>query len=223
LAGNARFPTRTSLAELVALAHERSVPVIVDAAAELPPVEHLRRFSELGADYVVFSGGKGLRGPQASGLVLGKASLIAACRLNQSPNSSVGRGMKVGKEEICGLVRAVEIFVARDHAADVRYWDACAQTILDAAANLEGVTADCFLARTIPQARVTLDPSRTGISAADLSSRLAEGDPSIRASLAGDTLTFNPHNLEPGEADQIAARLTQVLQAATRQPAMAAV
>jgi L-seryl-tRNA(Ser) seleniumtransferase len=127
LPGNSRFPTRTPLADLVALAHGRGAPVIVDAAAELPPPEHLRRFSELGADYVVFSGGKGLRGPQASGLVLGKAQFIAACRLNQNPHSSIGRGMKVGKEEICGLVKAVEVYLARDYAADLRYWDACAQ------------------------------------------------------------------------------------------------
>jgi L-seryl-tRNA(Ser) seleniumtransferase len=131
--------------------------------------------------------------------------------------------MKVGKEEICGLVKAVELFVARDHAVDVRYWDTCAKAILDASRSVAGVTGERFLARTIPQARLTLDAARAGISAADLASRLANGDPSVRASLAGDTLTFNPHNLESGEAEQIAARLVAVLQASARQPAMAAV
>src|SRR5919199_5048697 len=106
LPGNARFPTRTSLAELVSIAQARNVPVIVDAAAELPPPENLRRFSELGADLVVFSGGKGLRGPQASGLVLGSHALVEACRLNQNPNASIGRPMKVGKEEIMGRLTA---------------------------------------------------------------------------------------------------------------------
>src|SRR5919199_6501076 len=139
LPGNARFPTRTSLADVVSIAHARHVPVIVDAAAELPPPENLRRFSELGADLVVFSGGKGLRGPQASGLVLGSHALVEACRLNQNPNASIGRPMKVAKEEIMGLLKAVELYVARDHSADLRYWDTCAQTILDALRRLGDV------------------------------------------------------------------------------------
>jgi D-glucosaminate-6-phosphate ammonia-lyase len=207
------------LTDVIALAHAQGVPVLVDASNTLPPAEHLHSFIDDGADLVAFSGGKGLRGPQASGLVLGKAHLIAACRLNQNPHSSIGRGMKVGKEEICGLIKAVEVYVARDLAADLRYWDACAQTILHAAQDLEGVTAERFLARTIPQAKLTLDALRAGISAAELSARLAEGDPSVRAGLAGNTLTFNPHNLEPGEAEHIAARLTAILQAAARRPA----
>jgi uncharacterized pyridoxal phosphate-dependent enzyme len=130
LPGHARFPTHTSLAEVVEIAQARGVPVIVDAA-ELPPPEHLRLFNELGADLVVFSGGKGRRGPQSSGLILGKAALIEACRLNASPHASIGRPMKAGKEEVCGLVKAVELYVARDHAADRRFWDACAQAVLD--------------------------------------------------------------------------------------------
>jgi L-seryl-tRNA(Ser) seleniumtransferase len=227
--GNARFPTRTSLAELVAVAHARHIPVIVDAAAELPPPENLRRFSELGADLVVFSGGKGLRGPQASGLVLGSQSLVEACRLNQNPNASIGRPMKVGKEEIMGLLKAVELYVARDHAADLRHWDACAQTILDAVGRLgdvEGVRAERFPYRTIPQVRVAVDAGRAGWSAADLGKLLRAGEPSIVAGVTADAVTFNPHNLEPGEAEQVAARLGAALAAlaqGARSPALAAV
>src|SRR5918992_374947 len=127
--GDGRFALKASLAEICHVAHAQGVPVIVDAAAELPPPENLRKFSERGADLVVFSGGKGLRGPQASGLILGKRALIEACRLNQNPNSSVGRPMKVGKEEICGLLKAVELYVARDHAADLRRWEAWTQIV----------------------------------------------------------------------------------------------
>ncbi|MBI3973049.1 MAG: aminotransferase class V-fold PLP-dependent enzyme [Chloroflexi bacterium] len=223
LPGNARFPTGTSLAEVVEIAHERGVPVIVDAAAELPPPGNLRTFSELGADLVVFSGGKGLRGPQSSGLILGKAELIKACRLNTNPNASMGRPMKVGKEEIAGLLKAVELYVSRDHAADLRYWDACAQTVLDAVRGLDGVAAERIIARTIPQARLTVDPARAGLTAPELAARLRDGDPPIAVAHSRDSVTINPHNLEPGEAEQVAARLRHVLAQAARQPALAAV
>ena len=227
--GNARFPTRTSLAELVSISHARNVPVIVDAAAELPPAENLRRFSELGADLVVFSGGKGLRGPQASGLVLGSHALVDACRLNQNPNASVGRPMKVGKEEIMGLLKAVELYVARDHEADLRTWETYAQTVLDAlhrVGNLEGIRVERFSYRTIPQVSVIVDAERAGFSAADLATRLRDGEPSIVPSVAKAAVTINPQNLEPGEAEQVAARLTQVLTRLAqpaRTPALAAV
>jgi L-seryl-tRNA(Ser) seleniumtransferase len=220
LPGNARFSTRTPLAQVVEIAHARGVPVIVDAAAELPPPEHLRRFSELGADLVVFSGGKGLRGPQASGLVLGKGELIEACRLNNSPNGSIGRPMKVGKEEICGLLAAVELYVARDHDADQRRWSADVGAVLDGLAGLDGVQGKRIVARTIPQAELTFDgPAR--LTAADVAARLAEGDPSIRANVSGAALVINPHNLQDGEADVIARRLREVITAAALQPVLA--
>jgi L-seryl-tRNA(Ser) seleniumtransferase len=222
LPGNARFPTRATLTEVVQVAHARGVPVIVDAAAELPPPEHLRLFNVLGADLVVFSGGKGLRGPQASGLILGSATLVEACRLNNNPHSSIGRPMKVGKEEICGLLKAVEIYVNRDHAADLRTWATWTQIVLDAAQGLDGITAQQIVARTIPQAKLTVDPGRAGATAAEIAARLRDGDPSIRLSQSGDTLVVNPHNLEPGEAEVVAARLRAAVAVAVA-PALAAV
>ncbi|MDQ3702478.1 MAG: aminotransferase class V-fold PLP-dependent enzyme [Chloroflexota bacterium] len=220
LPGHARFPTGAGLAEVVEIAHARGVPVIVDAAAELPPAEHLRVFNELGADLVVFSGGKGLRGPQASGLVLGRGELIEACRLNNNPHSSIGRPMKVGKEEICGLVAAVERYVALDHAAELRRWEGWTQTVLAAAAGWPGVQVHRTIARTIPQASLTVDAARAGIDAATIAAQLAAGDPSIRLTLAGDTLVINPHNLQAGEAEQIAERLLQIVRPAQRQPVL---
>ncbi|HEV2121498.1 MAG TPA: aminotransferase class V-fold PLP-dependent enzyme, partial [Chloroflexota bacterium] len=216
LPGNVRFPSRASLAEIVQIAHARGVPVIVDAAAELPPPENLRRFNELGADLVVFSGGKGLCGPQASGLVLGKADLIEACRQNNNPNSSIGRPMKVGKEEIAGLLKAVDLYVNRDHAADLRRWDEDARTVLDALKGLEGVVTERVLARTIPQAKITVDADRAGVTAAAIATSLRKGEPSIFLTQSGDTLTVNPHNLQPGESESIATRLRSLLQAQAR-------
>lgn len=221
LPGDARFPTQTSLAQMVEIAHARGVPVIVDAAAELPPPENLRRFSELGVDLVIFSGGKGICGPQASGMILGKGALIEACRLNQNPNSGVGRPMKVGKEGICGLVKAVELYVARDHAADLRRWDGYSKTVLDAAQGLDGIQGERILARTIPMARLTVDPAAAGISASDIAARLWDGEPRIYVARSGNTLTANPHNLVDGEAAQIASRLRQIIQESSRKPAMA--
>ena len=118
VAGSHLPQTTLSLEETVEIAHAHGVPVIVDAAAQLPPLENLWRFTtECGADLVLFSGGKALQGPQASGLIVGSMALLDAVRANASPLQRFARAMKVGKEEICGLVAAVERYVALDHTA----------------------------------------------------------------------------------------------------------
>lgn len=112
-------------AEWIGVAKARGIPTFVDAAAELPPNGNLRRYCDQGFDLVAFSGGKALRGPQCSGLLLGRRDLIDAAALNNAPNSdSIGRGCKVGKEEIVGLLTAVELYMRRDHEADRRRWTA---------------------------------------------------------------------------------------------------
>ena len=89
--------------EFIEIGRRAGVPVLVDAASELPPARNLTRFSEMGADLVVVSGGKGMRGPQSTGILAGRADLIEAARIHAAPNGNLGRGMKVGKEEIIGL------------------------------------------------------------------------------------------------------------------------
>ena len=128
--------TLQQLAEVVAVAEPRGIPLIVDAAAQLPPRSNLTEPVRLGAGLVVFSGGKGMRGPQSSGLVVGKADLIEAARMNGSPASSVGCGMKVGKEELIGLLAAVELFLDSSDEDDYRRWRADAELIV---AGLEGI------------------------------------------------------------------------------------
>ncbi|HYI15415.1 MAG TPA: aminotransferase class V-fold PLP-dependent enzyme, partial [Thermomicrobiales bacterium] len=111
-------PGALDFATVVAVAHERGVPVIVDAASTLPPLWHLQRWIAWGADLVIYSGGKGIRGPQDSGLLAGRRDLIAAAAMNGAPNAAVGRGMKVSKEAMAGLWVALERFMRHDHERD---------------------------------------------------------------------------------------------------------
>src|SRR5205085_8062143 len=119
--------------EFVKLARQHKLPTLIDAAADVPPVDNLFRFQKLGFDLVCFSGGKGLRGPQSAGLLLGRKDLIAAARLNNSPNAdSVGRSNKVNKEEIVGMLVAVESFLKRDHQAVWKDWESRCNRITQA-------------------------------------------------------------------------------------------
>src|SRR5262249_11121553 len=102
--------------QFVALGKKHKVPTMNDCAADVPPVENLWKFTKMGFDLVTFSGGKGIRGPQSAGMLLGRKDLVAAARLNAPPNASIGRGMKVNKEEMLGMLIAVETFVKKDHA-----------------------------------------------------------------------------------------------------------
>jgi L-seryl-tRNA(Ser) seleniumtransferase len=118
------------------VARRAGVPIIVDAAAELPPRRNLTEPLAQGADLVVFSGGKGIRGPQATGLILGQKELVQACRLNSNPHSAIGRPMKVGKEDIAALIAALEVFMAQDEEAEIAEYKRRADDIVQA---LEGV------------------------------------------------------------------------------------
>ena len=118
LAGITSEQRALPIEDVIASAHRHNVPVIVDAAAQIPPVENLWRFTrDLGADIVIFSGGKGLRGPQPTGLVLGKKSIVDGIYVNASPVQNIGRPMKVGKEEMAGILAAVEWYLRQDHDA----------------------------------------------------------------------------------------------------------
>ena len=115
---------KVELEEMVALAHAAGLPLILDAAAETPPAENLRKFTKIGADLVAFSGGKNLRGPQCSGMLLGRKDLIQKAYANSAPHNRFARIAKVGKEEIVGLLTAVELYLKRDHAAERKEYHA---------------------------------------------------------------------------------------------------
>jgi L-seryl-tRNA(Ser) seleniumtransferase len=209
------------LEDVISIARAHQVPVIVDAAAELPPVENIRRFNDMGADLVLFSGGKMIRGPQCSGLILGRRALIEACALNANPNFGIGRPMKVGKEEIVGLVRAVELFLAHDFDADRQRWECQVARCLDVFQKLEGVESrrvfpgqDPVLPRWVPRVYLTWDKEMLGISPAEVRRKLLEGEPSIAVGAIPEGLSVNPIVLDEGQEQVVAHRVAETLMAA---------
>lgn len=205
------------------IARRAGIPSLIDAAASLPPAENLTAFLEMGYDLVAFSGGKGLRGPQCSGLLLGSEALIDAAFLNGAPHSdTVGRPAKVGKEEIVGLMTAVELFVTRDHQADWSHWERQVSDIASTVADIPGVHAEQFVPETIsrvPHVAITWDPQRIRLTRDRFAAALHDGEPRIEArSSPGDQprLELAVWLLHPGEDQIVARRCAEVLRAAAR-------
>src|SRR5262249_3449100 len=153
----------------------------------------------------------------SAGLLLGRKDLVAAARLNAPPNgNAVGRGMKVNKEEMVGMLAAVEAYLAKDHAAERREFDARAEAIRSAVAAVPGVTADIFVpevANHVPHVRIAWDGAATGMTAADAVNRLRAGEPSIGTRSEGNALVIGVWMMRPGEDKIVARRLREVLQA----------
>ena len=193
--------------EVVRIAHERGIPVVVDAAAQIPPISNLWHFTrDVGVDIAIFSGGKGLRGPQSSGLVLGRSELIEACRANSSPNQTIGRPMKVGKEELAGLLAAVEWSLAQDEPAVIAGYERSVRLWLDGLSGIQGVRAERGYPSEAGQphgrAIVRLGPGFP-LTRDQIVNALWERDPRIAVAAIGfDAIALNPQTLEPGE-DQI--------------------
>ncbi len=203
--------TREQLREVIEGAGGRA-PVIVDAAAQLPPRANLADIAGMGAGLVVFSGGKGIRGPQCTGLVIGRGDLVDAVRLNGSPFSAIGRGMKVGKEEILALLAAVDLFLAGSDADDFERWGRQAAVIAEAAASTR------FAARVRSSgqpANPDFAPRAYVDLAADQAERLMramrDGEPSIVLRAAPEGVAIDPMTLEPGEERTVARRLAEEL------------
>jgi L-seryl-tRNA(Ser) seleniumtransferase len=199
--------------EFVRLGKKHGVVTMNDCAADVPPVENLWKFTAMGFDLVAFSGGKGIRGPQSAGLLLGRKDLIAAARANASPNgNSVGRGMKVNKEEMLGMLVALERFIKLDHAALDREYQRRANVVLESLAGIKGVTASITVpevANHVPHVKVVIDPAVTGITGTEVSQKLREGTPSIGVR-PGDELLVGVWMMQPGEEKIVARRLKDV-------------
>ena len=215
----------------VRVAHKHGVPCFNDAAADVPPISNLWNYTQMGFDLVTFSGGKGLRGPQCTGLLLGRKDLIEAARKNNSPNSNtVGRGMKVAKEEIVGLVAAVDWFLAQDDAAMEADYRQRAERIAGALKSIPTVKTQTFIpavANHVPHLVITYDQSRIKIAAKEVMEKMRQGTPRIElnpgtggppasAGLPGgsNTIVVGVWMLQPGEDLIVAKRLREVLQGA---------
>jgi L-seryl-tRNA(Ser) seleniumtransferase len=188
------------------------VPVIVDAASTLPPVDHLRRWIREGADLVIYSGGKGIRGPQDSGMLAGRRDLIAAARLNGNPHAGIGRGMKVSKEAMVGLWVALDLFVKTDHEADRRIHQSQAAVI---AASLAGRADLCYQIEDDwdqwPAPIIRIFPKDGRWQPGRVRAALRDGDPPVHINVEQRGLMINTHCLRPGEEAIVTARLSAVL------------
>jgi len=215
--GDAEARSRITPERMIAVAREGGVPSFVDAAAQRLQVPN--RYLAMGADAVAYSGGKCLRGPQASGLILGRKDLLRAAFLHASPHGSQGRAMKVGKEEAMALLAAVEAFLlGRDHDAEWKMWEGYLETIRQAAADLPSVVTEKEMpgiANVTPFLNITWDPAVLQRTPQDVHAELLDGDPRILVNLRGDALQINPYMLEDGEDAVVAQRLRQVLSTST--------
>jgi D-glucosaminate-6-phosphate ammonia-lyase len=200
--------------EWVELGRKHKLPTFNDAAADVPPLENLTRPIALGFDLIAVSGGKAIRGPQSAGLLLGRADLIRAARLNTVPFSdTMGRSCKVNKEELVGMMVALEQFLKRDHAADYRAWERSIETIDKAIRTLPGVTTEKFvpkIANACPHLRIGL----TRLTPEQLMQQLRDGEPSIELVPGAEkkgTVEVASWTLEKGEPEIVAARLRALL------------
>jgi L-seryl-tRNA(Ser) seleniumtransferase len=235
--------TKPSLEAVVEVAHASDVPVIVDAAAELPPAANLSRFVEQGADLVVFSGGKAIRGPQTTGILAGRreyvqsaalqhldmhvapevweppAELIDRSTFEGVPRQGIGRPLKVGKEELAGLLKALELFVEEDQDARQREWAARADRIADGLRDAPGLDVSVAPGGKLmvaPDVRVDLDPGTAGIDVVELVGSLRNEDPRIFVGpdvLDESAFTVNPLCLTDEEADYVVDRVRSYLPA----------
>jgi L-seryl-tRNA(Ser) seleniumtransferase len=201
--------------EFVRLGKKHGIPTFNDAAADVPPVENLWKYTKMGFDLVTFSGGKGLRGPQSAGVLLGRKDLIEAARLNAAPNGdTIGRGMKVNKEEMLGMLAALELYVKKDHEAERREFDSRAAAIWKSVTAVPGVEAEIFVpevANHVPHVRITWDPARVGIDPEEVVRLLRDGQPSIRVR-PGREIIVGVWMMRPGEDQIVARRLREALE-----------
>ena len=205
--------------EWAKLAIENHIPSFIDAAADTPPVSHLWDYAKMGYDLVAFSGGKAIRGPQCAGLLLGKKDLIRYALLNNSPNEdTLGRGQKVGKEEIVGMVKALELYLNEDHEALAQEWWKRLDLISKQITKVDGVSTAYFvpdIANHVPSMQINWDPRRISLTPRDVYDALRKSKPSIVLGRTEIGLEMNSFMLQPGEDKIIADQLVQIFRAHT--------
>jgi L-seryl-tRNA(Ser) seleniumtransferase len=209
-------PGALPLKETIEIAHANGLPIFVDAAAQLPPASNLWHFTrDLGADIAVFSGGKNLNGPQASGLVVGKKSIIDAVLWNGYPNHSIGRPMKIGKENMIGCLAAVEWYLSLDHEGRRTQWDRELRGLKDTLAGCPGVAVELAwpgeAGELVPRGLINLTPGQSRLDRDALVAALRDGDPRISVGATDTGICVYPATLQAGEMEIVAARLAELL------------
>jgi len=205
------------LTDLVELAHSHGLPVLADCASMLPPRENLTKFTGLGADLVSFSGGKAVRGPQSTGFLIGKPEWVEYARLNNAPNPGVTRAQKVSKEEIAGLIAALEAFTAIDEEAETRRYRDQMNFVIDQVAEIPGISAEILhnYDHHIPHAVVTFTEDWRGPSYAEIAARMKAGTPRIYIAVdyrpEPDHMWIDSMNLQEGELEIVAEQFRKIL------------
>ncbi len=202
--------------EWIKLGKQYNIPCMNDAAADTPPVSHLWDYANMGYDLITFSGGKAMRGPQCAGLLIGRKDLVGYALLNNSPNEdTIGRSQKVGKEEIIGMVKALELYLKEDHDALTREWQARLERISGELTKIPGVSTSFFtpdIANHVPHMQISWD-SRVPLESKQVSQMLRNSKPSIviGGGEGRPGLTMCSFMLQPGEDKIVAEQLSRVL------------
>jgi uncharacterized pyridoxal phosphate-dependent enzyme len=203
--------------EFAKLGKELNIPTFIDAAADTPPVSHLWDYANMGYDLCAFSGGKAMRGPQCAGLLIGKKELVANALLNNSPHEdTLGRVAKVGKEEIMGMIKALELYLKEDHEALNKEWQRRLEFVSAQITKVPGVSTAYTvpdIANHVPHMTITWDPSKVKLDPKDAYKQLREGKPAIVLGGQHGGLGMNSFMLKPGEEKIIAEHLTKLLRA----------
>jgi L-seryl-tRNA(Ser) seleniumtransferase len=202
--------------EFVALGKKHKVPTFIDCAADVPPVENLFKFTKKGFDLVAFSGGKGIRGPQSAGLLLGNRKHIEAARLHTPPRgTTIARGMKVNKEEVLGMMVALELYLQKDHEKEWELWESQIKLISDSALSVKGVETEIHVpphANHVPSLRIKWDESVVRISPEEARKKLMDGHPAISTVGNDEMIGITTWMMVPGQERVVAKRVKEVLE-----------
>ncbi len=201
--------------EFISLGKKYKIPTFIDCAADVPPVENLFRFTKMGFDLVAFSGGKGLRGPQSAGLLLGKREYIEAARMHTPPRGeTIARGMKVNKEEVLGMLAALELYLEKDHNKEWEMWESQIKLISESASSVEGVETEIHVpkyANHVPSLRIRWNEKKVKISPNEVRKQLSEGHPSIQTVGDSTSIGITTWMMVPGQERIVAKRIKEIL------------
>lgn len=208
---------KISSADFIRIGKEKGIPTMNDAASDATPKENLWKYTKMGFDLVIFSGGKALRGPQSSGLLLGRKDLIDAALPAMSPFGGIGRGMKVGKEELCGLLAAVERYLKVDHEAEWKVLEGRVSSIRASLKGAKGVKTERHIpviANEVPHVTVHWDETERGMTSQQVTEKLLASDPPIHVQRPGKgELLISVWMMRGNEHETVGKRLKEIFSA----------